>query len=1007
MSNVYADLCLAVQALRREFEGLRTPLAPATGVGANIYTHQVANAYRVLTDLRVRHLLADEVGLGKTVQALMILNALRFQRHDVRALVVVPDRLVPQWRDEILTRAHSVPIGADVDGEGRQYIRLAWEAQLKMKTAEGIPKWALSDIDPDRYQVLIVDELHRLTEKVQDRIHRVAPRFEHLLLLTATPAFQDPAQHAEILKMLEPENCQLVEFEEGAGRDIVEALLERDKRAAASCASGDLTNVALAHCAYRRVIRTRRADYGRVLPTRKHVPILTDPLGAEEDRQALMWEYFKHLGDITLEVEPVKLAKRVILSPPSLEQRVDFLRRKGHDRMGVLERAKPLVHRRNGDSRVDALVDQLTEIWTKDPSERVLVAAQDNLTVDYLFEIVTARLPLIGPMGRRRPLVAARIRQGMMTEAVEDLGGYGNETNENLESFQRGEAQVLFAPEAGQVGLNLQCARILVLYSVPWKPEEVEQWIGRLDRIGNSAVVAADGNARIVEIYTIAQRGLVDEKVVAVLQSFHTFERSVNLDGEHLDEVAQSIETAALRPERTNWRGLEDTAEALAAADDINELESELRPHLPWTLARAWALRNQLDALPPAPLAITTSEHAIGGPRSWDRAAEGMLRLLDRVDEYSFKWNEDPEGGSFRSLWYRFGERGVDGKKRVSSRVVFSVGADPWVERSPRHAHAFITRRGDIAAPPRRHVTMLLGDGDVAIRPLHFVSFGNAIHDEIIESWLPETEAEFSIEVSFPELPETAGRDVSGLYLLRLSVLDPASWLESGTLVGRVLSAIEAAATQTSQERLPDLVSPFARAVRCAIEADIRWLRAQITAQLLVQGLQAQGGRWIGVGLDKVSALLDPLARTSNGIPPSQEWKPPEGFRNSVRRVLNSLRSRDQNAAGICWSPRFPDFERALQSRLIVVQEEARVAAAVARSESAKAESALTLARDQGNRGQITRASNARDAAADFADMTRVFWAQRENWLTTCCSAIQDVRPEERLTAVLRVGQMR
>ena len=350
MSNVYADLCLAVQALRRDFEGLRTPLAPATGVGAFIYTHQVANVHRVLTDVRVRHLLADEVGLGKTVQALMVLNALRFQRQDIRALVVVPNPLVPQWRDEILTRAHSVPIGAEIDGEGTQYIKLAWEAQLGMKTAAGTAKWTLADIDPDRYNVLVVDELHKLTSRVQERIARVAGRFEHLLLLTATPEFQHAQRHARLFAMLEPERSQLVKSPEGEDPDIVEQLLERDRLAAESCAAEDLTAVALAHCAYRRVIRTRRADYRGVLPTREHVPILTEPLGAEEERQELMWQYFGHLGDITLEVEPVKLAKRVILSPTSLEQRVDFLRRKGHDRKGLLERAKPLVHRRNGDS---------------------------------------------------------------------------------------------------------------------------------------------------------------------------------------------------------------------------------------------------------------------------------------------------------------------------------------------------------------------------------------------------------------------------------------------------------------------------------------------------------------------------------------------------------------------------------------------------------------------------------------------------------------------------------
>ena len=1005
MSNVYADLCLAVQALRREFEGLRTPLAPATGVGAFIYTHQVANVYRVLTDLRVRHLLADEVGLGKTVQALMILNALRFQRQDIRALVVVPNRLVPQWRDEILTRAHSVPIGAEIDGEGTQYIRLAWEAQLGMKTADGTAKWTLAGIDPDRYHVLVVDELHKLKSRVQERIARVAPRFEHLLLLTATPEFQRARRHGRLFSMLEPERSNLVKSPGGEDRDIVEKLLDRDRLAAESCPAEGLTAVALAQCAYRRVIRTRRADYRGVLPTREHIPILTEPLSAEEKRQELMWRYFGHLGDITLEVEPVKLAKRVILSPTSLEQRVDYLRRNGHDRQGLLKLAKPLVHRSNGDSRADALIDLLGEIWTKNSSEHVLVAAQDNLTVDYLFDLVTARLPLIGPIGRRVPLVAARIRQGMMTAAVDDLGAYGNETNENLEAFQRGEAQVLFAPEAGQVGLNLQCARILVLYSVPWKPEEVEQWIGRLDRIGNTAAFSPDGEVRTIEIYTIAQKGLVDEKVVSVLQRFQAFERSVNLDGAHLEEVAKLIETAALRPVQANWHGLEEKSEAMAAEDNAKELESELRAYLPWTPEWALAVRNQLEALPPAPLMVSSSGHVSTGPRSWAHGVEGMLKLLRRANEYTIKWNEDSDGGNFLSLWYRFGEIASDGRRNVSSRVVFTFGANPSVERSPKNAHAFITRRGDIAAPPRRFVKLTLKDGDQAIRPVHFVSFGNALHDEIVKGWLPKKEL-FSIKVTVPKHHSLLGCNGATLYLIRLAILDPAGWLEAGTVTENALQVIAAEATRTAPDRLIDLMAPFSQAIKCAIEADARWLRAQLTAQFLVAGLKTQGRSWSVAPLDEISVLLDPMAHDTDGVPPAMHLKQSEQASRHVENVLHWLRSRAEKSAGTCWSPRFPDFERALHFRLFVVRAEARDAVELADVELVKAQSALSLARERGISGQITRARNALAMAADTADMTRALWKQRDRWLCEARSKIENVLPEERLTVLLRVEWM-
>ena len=1004
MSNIYADLCLKIQALRRDFEGLRTPLAPATGIAASIYTHQLATACRVLTDVRVRHLLADEVGLGKTVQALMILNALRYQRRDIRALVIVPDRLVPQWRDEIFTRAHSVPTGDEEGGEGSQYIRLAWEGQLR----ESQPAWTLAHIDPKIYQVLVVDELHELNSTTLERILRVASRFEHLLLLTATPAFQDSKKHAQLFAMLEPERTLLAEDTIGQepGIGIVKSFLERDRITASDCAPEELTHVALANCAYRRVVRTRRGDYWGVLPSRKHVPILTEPLGAEEERQALMWEYFGHLAGITLDVDPILLAKRVILSPPSLEQRVDFLRRNGHDRLDLLGRAKPLVHKRNGDSRADILVDLLAGIWLENPKERVLVAAQDNLTVDYLYEIVNARLPLIGPLDYPQRLVAARIRQGMMTEAVEDLGGYGNETNENLEEFQRGEAQVLFAPEAAQVGLNLQCARILVLYSVPWRPQEVEQWIGRLDRIGNAAAFAQDGEARTIEIYTIAQRGLVDEKVVTVLRSFQAFERSINLDGEHLEEVARTIETAALKPQETNWRRLENMTEAMAAEDEVRELDSALRAHLPWTVEWASALRKRLDALAPAPLSLQRSKHIETGPRSWDRGLEGMLKLLGKAREYSFKWNDDPDGKRFLSLWYRFGERGVDGKKSIHSGLVFSIGADPSSERSPKHAHAFITRRGDIDAPPRRNVTLMLDDGDHARRPLHFMNFGNILHDEIVEHWLPKAEKLFVLEVHLPEHQTALDNNNSGPYVVRLAILDPASWLQAATFVESVLREILAAATRTSHERRNDLLLPFSNTVRCAIEADVRWLRTHLTAELIVRGLKTDGRRWVPASGNELSALLDPLTASGNGLPFSRPWVPSEQWGGALNKALDQLRSADPSAAGTCWSPWLPDLDRAVQLRLFVIREEARDANELANIELAKAEAAFGLACDRENQGQVTRARNLRDAAVDKASMTRVLWEQREAWLASCRSAVQGVRPEERLTAVLWVNRI-
>lgn len=1000
MRDVYTHLCIVAQALRREFEGLRTPLAPATGVASSIYTHQIANVFRVLTDIRVRHLLADEVGLGKTVQALMILNALRYQRTDLRALVVVPDELVAQWRDEILTRAHSVPIGEESEGEGSQYIRLAWEGQLRRSP----PAWKLPDIDPSHYHVLVVDELHRLRSDLQQRLVSTAREFEHLLLLTATPAFQEPQRHVQLFTMLEPERSSLAEYTSSEG--VVQHLLARDKKNALAYTPEKLTLSALAHCAYRRVIRTRRADYKGVLASRKHISILTEPLGTEAERQALMWRYFGQLDTVSLDIDPIKLAKRVILSPPSLEQRVDFLRRKGHERANLLERVKPLVHKSQGDSRADALVDLLAGIWAIDNSERVLVAAQDNLTVDYLFDIVNARLPQIGPIGRRIPLVATRIRQGMMTEAPKDLGGYDNETIKNLEAFQRGNAQVLFAPETAQVGLNLQCARVLVIYSVPWMPEEVAQWIGRLDRIGNTSAYTQNGEPKDIQIYTIAQKGLVDERVVAALQCFHAFEHSVNLDGEYLGTVARLIESSALNSSAADWHQVEHATEAMATKNDVKELESDLWPYLPWTKERALSIRDNVDALSPAPLEIDQQgehDHSMAGPRSWDRTVESFLKLLRRAGEYTFKWNNDVDHGSFQSLWYRFGNRLVYGKPKLHSSVVFSIGADPGVERHPRHAHAFITRRGDIANPPKRHVMIGFREEDAFRRPLHFINFGNPLHDELIAGWLNKYPDIFWGIVHLPTNHVFFERFATGTYVIRMSILDPATWLMNKDVFAQSLSAIAEASTRCQMERMVEIINRFKRIVRCAIESDVRWIRGHITAKLLVQGSKAGRLGWTSASLSELTALLNPFGHDGYKIPPSKLWRPTDQAQRLVAKAMDELRSRDSRIARECWSPKFPILKKALASRLYVVREEARDSVGLAQIESDQAKSNLELAHDHGNQSQITRASNAFRIAADTAAMTRVLWTQRIIWLTRCCSAVCNAIPDERVMATLIV----
>jgi ATP-dependent helicase HepA len=1021
--NPYVDFCIAVQAVRRQSERLRGPLMAATGVAAATYTHQLANVERVLTDLRVRHLLADEVGLGKTVQALMVLNALRCSRPDLTALVVVPDTLVGQWRDEILTRAHSAPLGEAAEFTELQFIRLAWEGQLRAQP----PKWSLADIDPDKYDVLIVDEMHELRSDLQSRIVRVAPDFAHLLVLTATPAFQEPRRHAQLFALLEPERTELARWDvvrspEGqneelsVGQDlaswpswaierVVSALMDRDRQAAEGCVDDTtfLQTTALTHCAYRRVIRTRRAMFPGVVPRRRHLPVVVEPLAAEAERQSLMWRYFEHLGNLSIDLEKNLLAKRVILSPPSLEQRIDFLRRKGHERAGLLERVKPLVHRSQGDCRLDALVDLVARIWRENPAERVLVAAQDNLTVDYLFDAVQARLSMVGPLHARVPLVAARIRQGMTTEVMHDLGGHDNPTMENLEAFQRGEAQVLFVPDVAQIGLNLQCARILVLYSVPWSPAEVDQWIGRLDRIGNAAVFSARGEARTVDVYTIAQRGLVDEKVVTVLQRSGVFQRSVNLDGSHLREVTERIEGAALRGESAQWEELATATAVYAAEDDVQELESPLRPYLPWGMEWAQSVRQQFEALPPfGPVLVDLPDYASQGPRSWDRAVEGMIKLLASAKEYTIFLQRDSHGGRFQTLWYTFGDRGFNGRREIRSQVVFPIGADPTHNPSPAGAHAFITRRDTIQTPPRRHVEIRF-DGQAVRRPLHFLGFGNVLHDELVNRWAARLQPVSPVmQVAFSAEHPLSSMTKSRWFFVRLSLLDAAQAIPADILRSDVREQIRDMVSGATAEKTKELLTPFMQRIDRELEADTRWLRSHLAASMSVDALMHDGAAWCAVTDDVVRNLLNPIAGGRADLPTSRVVNATEVEGQAASEAVQRLEALDPSAAPRAWSHLYPRFDAALHARIVTARVEKGDADALARTRLEEAEHRLRIAEERGIPGQITRAASLQAEAALRLKISQLLGSARCTWLENCRASVRSLSPEAKGLALIR-----
>lgn len=854
MTDPFVDLCLGVQAVRRAVEREIAGLCGATGVAAVPYPHQIANVQRVLTDSRIRHLIADEVGLGKTVQALMVLNALRIQNPNHRALILVPENLAPQWLLECQSRGHFLPLNyAPSEDDIGAHVRLAYYEQLH----------SITEIDPNVYDLLIVDEIQRLQSDARQRIADVAGDFRQLLLLSATPKLEDVQAFRQLLTILEPERMALA----ARTSDEPEVLL-RDREAAVATLLGAGTReqyvsigvappperarsatLAASYSVLRRVTHTRRRDYPDLLPQRVLHRIAIEPTADEVARQEHVWQFIGHADRGEASTDLARLGQVALRSPRALSERINVLRgRDQRDPQGFLQAAIKHLDLTNGDSRLEALIDLLVNIWNVDPGEAVLVVAEDNPTVDYLERMIPQFLPEIGPRGHRRSLSIA-VKRNRDAAATADLVNLFDEYDESLGGFVDGTDQLLVAADLAQVGLNLQHARKLIFFSMPWSPAAVEQWIGRLDRLG-SAALASHPDERTIDIYAIYHRGQVDERVVSVLDDFAVFKRSIRLDGDEINIVAQHIIDAALAPHTVNWQTLSREARTIAN-DDGGALDAPLSAALPWGAEQARALADYFDrvgALGPT-LERSDARRAIMRIES---ALRGWMRLIGRADGLRLWKGQDTtkQWRSFRLLHY-FRPRYSMGP--IEPRF-FLPGLDP----REGQRYAYLDDRRALESPPVATVCV----DDNPATPLNFLDHGDPVHDALVREWAKIGKAAPAcLKVRVPAghlLANEAGR---GAYLVALLSWVPGELHLSQLDRSQILRRLQESRTRQEREPFFDAIQQMEEELR----ADRRWLNSLFTARLDVLAARYDNGGWNLVDAAVAEALLTPWCMTAKG----------------------------------------------------------------------------------------------------------------------------------------------
>lgn len=502
------------------------------------FPHQLETARRVVTEMDGRAILADEVGLGKTLEAGIILKEYMLRGLAKKALILTPASLCWQWRMELQEKL-DIPCAV---------MRKRWRdwsgvpiAIASMDFAKREPN--RSEILQQNYDMLIVDEAHKLKSAATQNYQFVAAvRRTRCLFLTATPVQNDLKELYNLIFLLAPERAG--SYERFMRRFAVDRRTPRSPEALRSFLSTVM-------------IRNRRQQ-ARLEGPERRVRLVKVRLGAEERNfyealSAFARRAYEMAHSYALSFLPFVLLQReacssALAAAQTLERMLQTAPQILQEELAALfEQAVAL-------SGINSKCDKLVRLLSQD-DEKAIVFTEYRASQRY----IRYRLA----------------RAGISTLAFD--GSLSAGRKEFARRLFRAQARVLVSTESGGEGLNFQFCSRVINYDLPWNPMRVEQRIGRVHRLGQT---------RPVEIVNLATEETIEEHIVYLLHEKIDLFRSVIgglddiLTAFGAEEPIEAQIARILMEGRTPGEircGLDRIAERLRAAESAAKAAEESR----------------------------------------------------------------------------------------------------------------------------------------------------------------------------------------------------------------------------------------------------------------------------------------------------------------------------------------------------------------------------------------------------------------------------------------------
>lgn len=479
------------------------------------YDYQINTALESLRRMHGQVLLADEVGLGKTIEAGIIAKELIERNLAKNILILTPASLVGQWQDEMLVKFGEHFVSPSKNADWKEQRIIASIDLAKRKDAASV-------LLTREFDLLIVDEAHRLKHRGTLGFKFVnSLKKKYVLLLTATPVHNDLTELYSLITILKPGLF-------GTIRSFKKKfMLKSDPRVPNN-------EDQLKHLLKDVMIRNRRDKVGISLPPRKAAIYHLDLSDNEKLLYEQVSDYVRHEFRRDTEYEAhilslITLQRELCSSPHATKQTLNNLLKKSYPK--------------KAREKLEWFVQLCDAVPVNRKTEAVLEILKrfPNQTIIFVEFLETMRL-------LQRTLEKA----GYSVELFHGGLAGTSARREAIERFRESK-QILISTQAGGEGLNLQFCHQIINYDLPWNPMRVEQRIGRVHRLGQDHEVF---------VFNLSVSGTIESRILELLSyKIRMFELVIG----ELDMILGDVES-----EKSFEQKIADIFFSSGTEDDMN-----------------------------------------------------------------------------------------------------------------------------------------------------------------------------------------------------------------------------------------------------------------------------------------------------------------------------------------------------------------------------------------------------------------------------------------------------